>query len=84
MLPLGSMHATANMMATKTLVFTTYLMQARRGDYVSKVAWGARIQVEDFLYDNVDIIRDLDKPLEGLKLRLCNPFPGGAWAQPLL
>jgi len=53
-----------------------YWYTARMGDYVSGIALRARIPVEDFLYDNVDIIRDLDKPLEGLKLRVCNPSPG--------
>eukprot|EP00877_Chromochloris_zofingiensis_P012497 jgi/Chrzof1/7500/Cz02g26030.t1 len=45
---------------------------AQRGDYISKVAKVFRIEPEDLLLDNQRVILDLDEPLEGKRLRLCN------------
>eukprot|EP00877_Chromochloris_zofingiensis_P004388 jgi/Chrzof1/13950/Cz08g19040.t1 len=45
---------------------------AQKGDYISKVAKIANIELEALLLDNQQVILDLDEPLEGKRLRLCN------------
>ncbi|KAF6264603.1 hypothetical protein COO60DRAFT_73096 [Scenedesmus sp. NREL 46B-D3] len=49
-----------------------YLYKARSGDYLSKVAWLAGIPLDSFMLDNTDRVRDLDAPLQGVQLLLCN------------
>lgn len=46
--------------------------QARKGDYISKVAQIFNVELEDLLLDNQRVILDLDEPIEGRRLRLCN------------
>eukprot|EP00877_Chromochloris_zofingiensis_P008315 jgi/Chrzof1/3737/Cz13g07030.t1 len=45
---------------------------AQKGDYISKVAKIFNKDLEAFLLDNQQVILDLDEPLEGKRLRLCN------------
>eukprot|EP00877_Chromochloris_zofingiensis_P011261 jgi/Chrzof1/6389/Cz18g08150.t1 len=45
---------------------------ARKGDYISKVAQIFNVELEDLLLDNQRVILDLDEPIEGRRLRLCN------------
>eukprot|EP00877_Chromochloris_zofingiensis_P009635 jgi/Chrzof1/4925/Cz15g04210.t1 len=45
---------------------------ARKGDYISKVAKLFNVELEALLLDNQRVILDLDEPLEGKRLRLCN------------
>ena len=52
------------------------LLQARPGDYLSKVAWLAGIPLDRFMLDNTDQVKDLDAPLQGVQLLLCNPRQG--------
>jgi hypothetical protein len=54
------------------------LLQARAGDYLSKVAWLAGIDLEKFMVDNTASVKDLDSPLQGTQLLLCNPRQGKA------
>ncbi|KAF6250132.1 hypothetical protein COO60DRAFT_910396 [Scenedesmus sp. NREL 46B-D3] len=53
-----------------------YLYKARPGDYLSKVAWLAGIPLDRFMLDNTDQVKDLDAPLQGVQLLLCNPRQG--------
>eukprot|EP00878_Enallax_costatus_P028282 GHUV01030534.1.p1 GENE.GHUV01030534.1~~GHUV01030534.1.p1 ORF type:complete len:437 (+),score=68.02 GHUV01030534.1:910-2220(+) len=53
-----------------------YWYKAKAGDYMSKMAWLAGISLDKFMMDNVGIVKDLDKPLEGTNLLVCNPKPG--------
>lgn len=52
----------------------TYI-QAQPGDYLSKIADAAVIRVGQLLLDNNSTLRDLNKPLSGTQLLLCNPDP---------
>lgn len=51
------------------------LLQAQPGDFISKVADAAVIRVGQLLLDNNSTLKDLDKPLEGTQLLLCDPDP---------
>lgn len=51
-------------------------VQARAGDYLSRIAWIAGLSYEQFMLDNVDNVKDLDASLQGKKLRVCNPAQG--------
>lgn len=52
-----------------------FMLQAQAGDYISKVADMAVVRVSQLLLDNNSTLRDLDKPLEGTQLILCDPDP---------
>ena len=41
------------------------------GDYVSGIAWRARVDLMRFIADNVAVIGDLDRPLTGKTLVIC-------------
>jgi hypothetical protein len=51
------------------------MLQAQPGDFVSKVADTAVIKIGKLLLDNNSTLKDLDKPLEGTQLLLCDPDP---------
>jgi hypothetical protein len=51
------------------------MLQAQPGDFISKVADTAVIKVGKLLLDNNSTLTDLDKPLEGTQLLLCDPDP---------
>jgi hypothetical protein len=53
------------------------VLQAQPGDYLSKVAWLAGIPLDRFMLDNVGNIKDLDAPIQGTQLLLCNSKQGG-------
>lgn len=53
-----------------------WLLQARSGDYLSKVAWLAGIPLDAFMLDNTGQVKDLDASLQGVLLLLCNPKQG--------
>jgi hypothetical protein len=52
-------------------------MQARAGDYLSKVAWLAGIPLEKFMMDNTARVKDLEAPVQGTSLLLCSLKQGG-------
>jgi len=52
------------------------LLQAQGGDSLSKVAWLAGIRLDKLMLDNTDVVRDLDAPVQGMQLLLCNPALG--------
>lgn len=52
-------------------------VQARVGDYMSKIAWLAGVPLDAFMMDNVANVKDLDGSLEGKRLLVCNPEQGG-------
>eukprot|EP00775_Hariotina_reticulata_P003715 gene3715-biopygen5397 len=49
---------------------------AKSGDYISRIAWIADIPVWQLLLDNTKAVVDLDAPLTGTTLLLCNPAQG--------
>lgn len=51
-------------------------LQAGPGDYLSKIAFLGGLKLNRLLQDNLDTITDLDMPLQGRRLLLCNPNPG--------
>ncbi|KAF6264602.1 hypothetical protein COO60DRAFT_1698194 [Scenedesmus sp. NREL 46B-D3] len=53
-----------------------YWYKARPGDYLSRVAWLAGIPLDRFMLDNTDRVKDLDTPVQGVQLLLCNPQQG--------
>eukprot|EP00878_Enallax_costatus_P007935 GHUV01008301.1.p1 GENE.GHUV01008301.1~~GHUV01008301.1.p1 ORF type:complete len:549 (+),score=91.58 GHUV01008301.1:280-1926(+) len=57
-----------------------YLYKARVGDYLSKIASLAGIPLDTFMLDNTPYVKDLDAPLEGTTLLLCNPLPGSIYS----
>jgi hypothetical protein len=65
-------------LATLVLLLTiTIMMQARQGDYLSRIAWRAEIPLRQFMLDNVNGISNLGAPPTGAKLRVCQPSAGG-------
>lgn len=52
------------------------MVQAQPGDYPSRLALITRIPLEKFMLDNTPYIKDLDKPLTGIQVLLCNPVEG--------
>lgn len=52
-----------------------YIYEAQKGDTLNKIADRAVVNLGQLLYDNVRVIRDLNKPLTGVRLRICNPDP---------
>eukprot|EP00878_Enallax_costatus_P009741 GHUV01010173.1.p1 GENE.GHUV01010173.1~~GHUV01010173.1.p1 ORF type:complete len:216 (+),score=39.77 GHUV01010173.1:557-1204(+) len=53
-----------------------HLYKARAGDYMSKIAWLAGIDLEKFMIENAGIVEDLDAPLKGISLLVCNATRG--------
>ncbi|KAF6254509.1 hypothetical protein COO60DRAFT_1540537 [Scenedesmus sp. NREL 46B-D3] len=53
-----------------------FLYKARPGDFISGVAWQAGVPLERFMLDNIATVKDLDAPLQGTQLLLCNPQQG--------
>jgi hypothetical protein len=51
-------------------------VQAQPGDYLSKVAFLSGIKLQQFMLDNMAIVKDLDAQLQGTQLLLCNPAQG--------
>jgi hypothetical protein len=49
-----------------------FYYKARSGDYLSKVAWLAGVPLETFMLDNIWTVKDLDAPIQGTTLLLCN------------
>lgn len=47
---------------------------------MSKVALSAGIPLNKFVEDNNGIVKDLDAPLDGKRLVVCNPKPGKSLA----
>jgi hypothetical protein len=56
--------------------FPGITLQARPGDYLSKLAWLAGIPLDHFMLDNAAVVKDLDAPLNGTQLLLCSPQRG--------
>jgi hypothetical protein len=52
-----------------------FVYRGRRDDYMSKVADRAVVPIGTLLADNTGVVRALDKPLTGIRLRMCNPDP---------
>ncbi|KAF6256525.1 hypothetical protein COO60DRAFT_1657649 [Scenedesmus sp. NREL 46B-D3] len=52
-----------------------YIYRARREDSLAKIADRAVVSIGQLLADNIQVIRNLDKPLTGLRLRICDPDP---------
>lgn len=50
--------------------------QVRAGDYMSKIAVQFGIDITNFMLDNTDNVKDLDAPLNGKQLLVCNPKTG--------
>jgi len=63
------------------LLSCPFCWQAKSSDYISKIAWLAGIPLEQLLLDNTNVVVDLDAPLSGATLLLCNPAQGqqGYW-----
>lgn len=59
-----------------------YWYQSQPDDYLSKVAWLAGIRLDKFMLDNTEVVRDLDAPLQGIQLLLCNPATGALKVSP--
>ena len=53
-----------------------HVLQARPGDYLSKIAWLAGITLDKFMLDNVGNVKDVSVLPPGTKRLLCNPQPG--------
>lgn len=49
--------------------------QARKEDSLAKIADRTVVSIGQLLTDNIQAIKSLDKPLTGLRLRICNPDP---------
>jgi hypothetical protein len=52
------------------------VLQARPGDYLSKIAWQAGIDLARFMRDNTQYVKDLGAGLQGTQLLLCDPQQG--------
>jgi hypothetical protein len=52
-----------------------HISQARKEDSLAKIADRTVVSIGQLLSDNIQVIRSLDKPLSGLRLRICNPDP---------
>jgi hypothetical protein len=50
--------------------------QAQAGDYLSKIAIHCGIRLEKLLLDNIEQLDNLDTPVVGKLLLLCNPRAG--------
>uniref|UniRef100_A0A383WI10 Peptidase C1A papain C-terminal domain-containing protein n=1 Tax=Tetradesmus obliquus TaxID=3088 RepID=A0A383WI10_TETOB len=52
-----------------------YMYRARKEDSLAKIADRTVVSIGQLLTDNIQAIKSLDKPLTGLRLRICNPDP---------
>jgi len=48
------------------------LSQARKGDYLSKIAQRGGVSLEQFMHDNAAQLDDLSKPVVGKRLLVCS------------
>jgi hypothetical protein len=51
-------------------------LQAQVGDYVSKISLLFDLELGRFLTENTGRIKDLNTPLTGQQLMVCQPHPG--------
>lgn len=59
-----------------------YIYKARSDDFLGRIADSAVVNLGTLLQDNLQTVRNLDKPLTGLRLRLCNPDPASVSVAP--
>jgi hypothetical protein len=56
-------------------IYMSHTPQARKADYLSKVAWLAGIPLQQFIEDNMNTVDPRDLAV-GTPLLMCNPKPG--------